>query len=207
GVFHRHLARARTAPCRRRSDPARGMAAARHADGGVRRGQRRAREGVRWHGARQHPGCAGSCRPGDDDGPVVDRAVAVHRARATAVRPVARAVHDRARLGRRCLARDNALGVAERRGVRGRGRDGRAAAVVRGELLWPGVLLTALAWTALAITELLTSGTMFGRVSLSWRLSAGAAFAMLAPALVFAQLTIHNAAALIFPAWVPLGYQ
>jgi hypothetical protein len=83
----------------------------------------------------------------------------------------------------------------------------RAATVVRGELLWPGVLLTALAWTALAITELLTAGTVLGRVSLSWRLSAGAAFAMLAPALVFAQLTIHNAAALIFPAWVPQGYQ
>jgi hypothetical protein len=72
----------------------------------------------------------------------------------------------------------------------------RAATVVRGELLWPGVLLTALAWTALAITELLTAGTVLGRVSLSWRLSAGAAFAMLAPALVFAQLTIHNAAIL-----------
>jgi hypothetical protein len=83
----------------------------------------------------------------------------------------------------------------------------RAAAVVRGELLWPGVLLTALAWTALTIAELLTSGTMFGGLSLSWRLSAGAAFAILAPALVFAQLTIHNAAALVFPAWVPLGYQ
>ena len=83
----------------------------------------------------------------------------------------------------------------------------RAATVVRGELLWPGVLLTALAWAALAITELLTAGTVLGRVSLSWRLSAGAAFAMLAPALVFAQLTIHNAAALIFPAWVPQGNQ
>jgi hypothetical protein len=83
----------------------------------------------------------------------------------------------------------------------------RAAAVIRGELLWPGVLLTALAWAALAVTEVLTAGTVLGRVSLSWRLSAGAAFAMLAPALVFAQLTIHNAAALIFPAWVPQGYQ
>jgi hypothetical protein len=83
----------------------------------------------------------------------------------------------------------------------------QAAAVVRGELLWPGVLLTALAWAALAVTELLTAGTLFGRVSLSWRLSAGAAFALLAPALVFAQLTIHNAAAILFPAWVPQGAQ
>ena len=33
---------------------------------------------------------------------------------------------------------------------------------------------------------------------------AGAA-ALLAPSLVFAQFTIHNAAAVLFPAWVPLG--
>ena len=83
----------------------------------------------------------------------------------------------------------------------------RAAAVVRGELLWPGILLTAIAWAAAAITEMLTAGNPLGRMSLSWRLSAGAAFAVLAPALVFARLTIHNAAALLFPAWVPLGYQ
>jgi hypothetical protein len=83
----------------------------------------------------------------------------------------------------------------------------RAAAVVRGELVWPGVLLTAIAWAAAAIAEVLTTGPPFGRASLTWRLSAGAAFAIVAPALVFAQLTIHNAAALLFPAWVPLGYQ
>ena len=29
----------------------------------------------------------------------------------------------------------------------------------------------------------------------------------MAPALVFAQLTIHNGVALMFPAWVPLGNQ
>jgi hypothetical protein len=83
----------------------------------------------------------------------------------------------------------------------------RAAAVVRGEMLWPGVLLTVVAWVAAASSELMAVGTMFGRLSVAWRVSAGAAFAILAPAFVFAQLTIHNAAALIFPAWVPLGSQ
>lgn len=83
----------------------------------------------------------------------------------------------------------------------------RAAAVVRGEMLWPGVVLTAVAWTAAAIAELVGVGAVFGRLSVAWRVSAGAAFAILAPALIFAQLTIHNAAALIFPAWVPLGSQ
>jgi len=83
----------------------------------------------------------------------------------------------------------------------------RAAAVVRGELLWPGVLLTAIAWIAAVVAELLAAGGPFGRMSLSWRVSAGAAFGILAPGLVFAQLAIHNAAALLFPAWVPLGHQ
>jgi ABC-2 type transport system permease protein len=38
-------------------------------------------------------------------------------------------------------------------------------------------------------------------------MSGGAAIAILAPAMVFSQLTIHNAVALMFPAWVPLGSQ
>jgi len=83
----------------------------------------------------------------------------------------------------------------------------RAAAIVRGQLLWPGAILTAGAWTALAIAEILAGASLLARVGLAWRLSAGAAVAILAPALVFAQLTIHNAAALLFPAWVPLGNQ
>ena len=82
----------------------------------------------------------------------------------------------------------------------------KASAVVRGELLWPGVVITAAAWTMLAVATFL-SGTMLSRVSVGLRMGGGAALAMLAPALVFAQLTIHNAVALIFPAWVPLGNQ
>jgi ABC-2 type transport system permease protein len=38
-------------------------------------------------------------------------------------------------------------------------------------------------------------------------MSGGAAIAIVAPALVFSQLMIHNAVALLFPAWVPLGNQ
>jgi ABC-2 type transport system permease protein len=82
----------------------------------------------------------------------------------------------------------------------------KASAVVRGELLWPGVVITAAAWTMLAAATYL-SGTMLSRVSIGWRMSGGAALAILAPSVVFSQLTIHNAAALIFPAWVPLGNQ
>jgi hypothetical protein len=82
----------------------------------------------------------------------------------------------------------------------------KASAVVRGELLWPGIVITAAAWTMLAAATFL-SGTMLSRVSAGWRMGGGAALAILAPSIVFAQLTIHNAVALIFPAWVPLGNQ
>lgn len=82
----------------------------------------------------------------------------------------------------------------------------KASAVVRGQLLWPGALITAGAWTMLAVAMLL-SGTTLTKVSLGWRMSGGVALAILAPPLVFSQLTIHNAVALMFPAWVPLGNQ
>jgi ABC-2 type transport system permease protein len=81
-----------------------------------------------------------------------------------------------------------------------------AAAVVRGELLWPGVLITGIAWTMLAAAMIL-SGAVLPRVGVGWRIGSGAAFAILAPALIFAQLTVHNGLALMFPAWVPLGNQ
>jgi hypothetical protein len=82
----------------------------------------------------------------------------------------------------------------------------KASAIVRGELIWPGVIITAAAWTMLAIATLL-SATMLTNVSAGWRIGGGAALAILAPAMVFSQLTIHNAVALVFPAWVPLGNQ
>jgi ABC-2 type transport system permease protein len=48
---------------------------------------------------------------------------------------------------------------------------------------------------------------MLTNVSAGLRIGGGAALAILAPAMVFSQLTIHNAVALVFPAWVPLGNQ
>ena len=82
----------------------------------------------------------------------------------------------------------------------------KASAVVRGELLWPGVIITAGAWSMLAIAASL-SGTMMTDVSAALRMAGAAAIAIVIPALVFSQLTIHNAVALMFPAWVPLGNQ
>jgi hypothetical protein len=80
------------------------------------------------------------------------------------------------------------------------------SAVVRGELLWPGLLITAIAWALVAMATIL-SGAAFSRIAFAWRLSIGGAVGIAAPALIFAQLVIHNGAALMFPAWVPLGQQ
>jgi hypothetical protein len=82
----------------------------------------------------------------------------------------------------------------------------RAASVVRGEMLWPGVLITVLSWTMIAMSTAL-AGSLLTRVDGPLRLSAGAAAMVLAPSLAFAQLAIQNGAALLFPAWVPLGSQ
>jgi ABC-2 type transport system permease protein len=82
----------------------------------------------------------------------------------------------------------------------------KASAVVRGELLWPGILITAVVGTMSAVATTL-SCTVVPRMEIGWRVGLGMAVAIVAPALVFAQLTVHNAVALVFPAWVPLGNQ
>jgi Putative ABC exporter len=80
----------------------------------------------------------------------------------------------------------------------------RAAAVVRGEIAWPAAVITVIAW-GLGAIALFFSAAVFEETGLVWRTAVGVAGLILAPALVAAQYTIHNAAALIFPAWVPVG--
>jgi putative ABC exporter len=82
----------------------------------------------------------------------------------------------------------------------------QASAIVRGEIIWPGALVTAAAWGCLGLA-LLLSARVFTTAGPGLRVAAAAAGAILAPALVFAQFVIHNAVALMFPAWVPLGNQ
>jgi ABC-2 type transport system permease protein len=82
----------------------------------------------------------------------------------------------------------------------------KASAVVRGELIWPGVLLTVASWMLVALA-LLLSTVVFRDVALAMRVSVALSVAIVAPALIFAQFTIHNGVALIFPGWVPLGNQ
>ena len=82
----------------------------------------------------------------------------------------------------------------------------KSSAVVRGEIAWPGAVITISAWIFMGLA-LLLSAANFSRISIGWRLGVGGAAALVTPALVFAQLTIHNGVALMFPAWVPLGQQ
>ena len=82
----------------------------------------------------------------------------------------------------------------------------KSAAVIRGEMLWPTLALTLCAWFALACATVF-SAAAFPALTLAVRLSMSAAAVVLAPALVAAQLTVHNAAAVLFPAWVSTGSQ
>jgi hypothetical protein len=80
----------------------------------------------------------------------------------------------------------------------------RPSALVRGEMLWPAALLTAVAWALIGLA-LYLSGAVFGGQSVVLRLTIAGAAGVLAPAIIAMQLAIQNAAVLLFPAWVPLG--
>ena len=82
----------------------------------------------------------------------------------------------------------------------------RAAAVVRGEMLWPSAMLTVVAWTFIAVAWIF-SRPVFPDASAVLRLSVAVAAALMMPAVIAAQFTIHNAAALFFPAWMASGTQ
>ena len=80
----------------------------------------------------------------------------------------------------------------------------RGSAVIRGEMLWPAALLTTIGWIAIGVATLFWTAA-FPPATLPWRVSGAVAAALIAPGLISAQFLIHNAAAVVFPAWVPLG--
>jgi hypothetical protein len=82
----------------------------------------------------------------------------------------------------------------------------RAPAIIRGEIAWPGAMLTAIGWFALACAGAF-SRAAFPETSVLTRTAVVIAAALLLPSLVFLQFLVQNAGALAFPAWVPLGYQ
>jgi hypothetical protein len=80
----------------------------------------------------------------------------------------------------------------------------KGGALLRGEMLWPGLLVSGSAWLALTCA-LVFSQAAFPDVPPIWRLSVYGAAVLLVPAFVFAQYMVHQAAAVLFPAWVPTG--
>jgi len=82
----------------------------------------------------------------------------------------------------------------------------RPATVVRGEMAWPAAMLTIVGWIAVGCAAAF-SPAAFPRTPALTRAAMATAAALLMPGLVFAQYLVQNAAALAFPAWVPLGNQ
>ena len=82
----------------------------------------------------------------------------------------------------------------------------RPGDLIRGEIAWPALVVSACAWLGI-VSAGIFSGPAFPDVTLvdRWAFIVSAVF--VAPALVAAQYTIHNAIALFFPAWVPSGVQ
>jgi hypothetical protein len=81
--------------------------------------------------------------------------------------------------------------------------------LLRGELLAPLVLLTAIAWLLILSVLMLSgqipiAGAMAVRLVLN-RLSYAVAAMLAAPALILAQLVVQNGFAIAFPAWVTIG--
>jgi uncharacterized membrane protein YsdA (DUF1294 family) len=79
-----------------------------------------------------------------------------------------------------------------------------ASAVVRGEIAWPATMTTAVAWALVVVAMVLSAAVLPAR-GRELRLVIGLASLVLVPALVLAQYTVHNAVALLFPAWISMG--
>jgi ABC-2 type transport system permease protein len=84
-----------------------------------------------------------------------------------------------------------------------------SAAIIRGELLAPAVVLTAVAWL-LVIASVLLVGSVPSSASavavvLLNRASFGTAALLIAPPLIIIQLIVQNGLAVLFPAWAIIG--
>jgi len=80
----------------------------------------------------------------------------------------------------------------------------RGAAVIRGEIAWPTAAVTAITWLfgVLAMALSLISAS---RIPTTNRIAVWLSFLILIPAVVLAQYLMHNAVAVVFPGWVPIG--
>ncbi len=80
----------------------------------------------------------------------------------------------------------------------------RGASVLRGEIVWPAIVITLIAW-AFGLIAMTFSIASLSRVPTPNRIAVWLSLLILAPAVVVAQYTMHNAVAVLFPGWVPVG--
>lgn len=78
------------------------------------------------------------------------------------------------------------------------------AAVIRGEIIWPVVVVSLITW-ALGVVAMAFSLSSLSRIPTPNRVATWVAMLTLVPGIVLAQYTMHNAVALLFPGWVPVG--
>jgi hypothetical protein len=84
----------------------------------------------------------------------------------------------------------------------------RGAALVRGEVLAPAIVLSTFTWLAVIAAACLSSGLPFARDLPILERSAFALAAMLvAPGVILVQLLVQNGLAVMFPSWVTIGPQ
>jgi hypothetical protein len=85
----------------------------------------------------------------------------------------------------------------------------RSAAIIRGELLAPAVVLTGLAWILVTASVLLMSRIPANAAGVAMlvlnRVSYGVAALLMAPPIIVIQLIVQNSLAVLFPAWVVIG--
>jgi hypothetical protein len=83
------------------------------------------------------------------------------------------------------------------------------ATMIRGQVLAPVVVVTAIAWLLLIVAALFGGGFKVGSTELALllrdRVSYLVAAAMLVPPLVLSQTIVQNGLAVMFPAWVTIG--
>ena len=85
----------------------------------------------------------------------------------------------------------------------------RGSALIRGEVLGPTVVVTAVAWLFLLAAAVLGSGLRAESLEAialgAHRASLFAAAFVLAPAVILSQVVVQNGLAVLFPAWVAVG--
>jgi len=85
----------------------------------------------------------------------------------------------------------------------------RGAALIRGEVLAPTVVVSVVAWLFILLGALLAPrpASLGGAaaVLMANRASFAIAAAILAPAIILSQTVVQNALAVLFPAWIPVG--